>query len=243
MVFIQSCSHSIIQLMIGNFSVLASLGYKLIKNIMQNVLSILFCLSLFYLSVTSRVKAYVTVLQFQGVLLTVLLVFPFIGHFSIYALILPATLFFVKVILIPKYIKKIILDLDIKRTIEPTIQQITFLLIIIFSMTIIFIISNVLSKSTDIETIPFASGFTAIAVGIFVIIYRKKLIVHVAGFLVLENGIFLFGTAVASELPMMIEIGVLLDVFVVVFLMGIAINKISSTLSGFDVTALGRLKD
>jgi len=210
---------------------------------MQNVLSILFCLSLFYLSVTSRVKAYVTVLRFQGILLTVLLVFPFINHFSIFALILPATLFIIKVMVIPRYINKIILDLDIKRVIEPTIQPFTFLLLVIFSMVVIFVASNILSKSTDIETIPFASGFSAIVVGIFVIIFRKKLIVHVAGFLVLENGIFLFGTAVASELPMMIELGTLLDIFVVVFLMGIAINKISSTLSGFDVTALGRLKD
>lgn len=210
---------------------------------MQNVLSILFCLSLFYLSVTSRVKAYVAVLRFQGILLTILLVFPFINHFSIFALILPATLFIIKVMVIPRYINKIILDLDIKRVIEPTIQQFTFLLLVIFSMILIFVASSILSKSTDIEIIPFASGFSAIAVGIFIIIFRKKLIVHVAGFLVLENGIFLFGTAVASELPMMIEIGTLLDVFVVVFLMGIAINKISSTLSGFDVTALGRLKD
>jgi hydrogenase-4 component E len=189
------------------------------------------------------VKAYVTVLRFQGILLTVLLVFPFIHHFSIFALILPATLFIVKVMVIPRYINKIILDLDIKRMIEPTIQQFTFLLLVIFSMVIIFVASNILSKSTNIETIPFASGFSAIVVGIFVIIFRKKLIVHVTGFLVLENGIFLFGTAVASELPMMIELGTLLDIFVVVFLMGIAINKISSTLSGFDVTALGRLKD
>ena len=210
---------------------------------MQNVLSILFCLSLFYLSVTSRVKAYVTILRFQGLLLTVLLVFPFIHHFSIYALILPATLFIVKVIVIPRYINKIILDLDIKRVIEPTIQPFTFLLLVIFSMVVVFVASNILSKSADIETIPFASGFTAIVVGIFVIIFRKKLIIHVAGFLVLENGIFLFGTAVASELPMMIELGTLLDIFVVVFLMGIAINKISSTLAGFDVTVLGRLKD
>lgn len=210
---------------------------------MQNVLSILFCLSLFYLAVTSRVKAYVTVLRFQGILLTVLLVFPFINHFSVYAFILPITLFVVKVILIPRYINKIILDLDVKRMIEPTIQQFTFQLLVIFTMIVIFVTSNILSKSTSIETIPFASGFSAIVVGIFVIIFRKKLIIHVAGFLVLENGIFLFGTAVASELPMMIEIGTLLDVFVVVFLMGIAMNKISSTLSGFDVTVLGRLKD
>jgi len=210
---------------------------------MQNVLSILFCLSLFYLSVTPRVKAYVTVLRIQGILLTILLILPFIEQFSIFAVILPATLFIIKVIIIPRYIDKIILELDIKRTIEPTIQQFNFLLLVIFSFIIIFLAASILSQSTEIEIIPFASGFAAVVVGIFIIIFRKKLITHVAGFLVLENGIFLFGTAVASELPIMIEIGVLLDVFVVVFLMGIALNRISSTFEGFDVTILRRLKD
>lgn len=210
---------------------------------MENVLSILFCLSLFYLAVTSRVKAYVTVLQLQGILLTAIIVFPFIDNFSVFALILPVTLFVVKVILIPRYINKIIQNLDIKRIIEPSIQQFSFLLLVITSMTVIFVASDILSKTTTIETIPFASGFSAIIVGFFVIIFRKKLIVHVAGFLVLENGIFFFGTAVASELPMMIELGTLLDIFVVVFLMGIAINRISSTFPDFDVTSLGRLKD
>jgi hydrogenase-4 component E len=210
---------------------------------MQNVLSIIFCLSLFYLAVTSRVKAYVTVLQLQGVILTVLLLYPLVDQFSVPALILPATLFIVKVYLIPKYIRKILLDLDIKRTIEPTIQQFSFLLLVIFTMTVIFVASNILSKITEIETIPFASGFSAVAVGMFIIIFRKKLIVHVAGFLVLENGIFLFGSTIAAKLPMMIELGSLLDIFVVVFLMGIALNKISSTLSGFEATALRRLKD
>lgn len=210
---------------------------------MQNVLSILFCLSLFYLAVTPRVKAYVAVLRFQGILLTILLMLPFIEQFSIFAVILPATLFIIKVIVIPRYINKIILELDIKRTIEPTIQQFNFLLLVIFSFIIIFLAASILSQSTEIEIIPFASGFAAVAVGILIIIFRKKLIIHVAGFLVLENGIFLFGTAVASELPIMIEIGVLLDVFVVVFLMGIALNRISSTFEGFDVTILRRLKD
>jgi hydrogenase-4 component E len=210
---------------------------------MQNVLSIIFCLSLFYLAVTSRVKAYVTVLQLQGVILTVLLLYPLVDQFSVPALILPATLFIVKVYLIPKYIRKILLDLDIKRTIEPTIQQFSFLLLVIFTMTVIFVASNILSKITEIETIPFASGFSAVAVGMFIIIFRKKLIIHVAGFLVLENGIFLFGSTIAAKLPMMIELGSLLDIFVVVFLMGIALNKISSTLSGFEATALRRLKD
>jgi len=210
---------------------------------MENVLSIFFCLSLFYVTITSRVKGYVTVLRVQGILLSVIIVIPFIYHFSIFGVILPVTLLVVKVFLIPRYINKIVLDLDIKRMIEPTIQQFTFLLLVIASMVVIFVASNILAQSTALNVIPFASGFSAIVIGIYIIMFRKKLIVHVAGFLILENGIFLFGTAVASELPMLIELGTLLDVFVVVFLMGIAINNISSTLKGFDVTALGRLKD
>jgi hydrogenase-4 component E len=210
---------------------------------MENVLSILFCLSLFYVAVTSRVKAYVTVLRIQGLILAILLVIPFTHNFSIYGIILPVTLLLVKVFLIPRYINKVILDLDIKRRIEPSIQQMIFMPIVIASMIIIFIASNILSQSTPLDVIPFASGFSAIVVGIYIIMFRKKLIVHVCGFLILENGIFLFGTAVASELPMMIELGTLLDIFVVVFLMGIALNKISSTFEGFEVTHLGRLKD
>jgi len=210
---------------------------------MENVLSILFCLSLFYVAVTSRVKAYVTVLRAQGIILSVLLIIPFIDHFSIYGIILPATLLLVKVLLIPRYINKVILDLDIKRRIEPSIQQMVFLPLVIASMTVIYLVSNILSKNTPLDVIPFASGFSAIVIGIYIIMFRKKLIVHVCGFLIMENGIFLFGTAVASELPMMIELGTLLDIFVVVFLMGIALNKISSTFEGFEVTHLGRLKD
>ena len=210
---------------------------------MENLLSILFCLTLFYVSITPRVKSYVTVLQFQGILLSILVILPFINDFSIFGIILPVTLLIVKVILIPRYINKIILDLDIKRVIEPTIQQIVFLLLVIATMIVIFLSSSIIAQSTELEVIPFASGFSAIAIGIYIIIFRKKLIVHVCGFLVLENGIFLFGTAVASELPMMIELGVLLDVFVVVFLMGIALNKIRSTFEGFEVAHLGRLKD
>jgi len=194
-------------------------------------------------SITPRVKAYVAVLQFQGLVLSVLVILPYINNFSIFGIILPITLLIVKVILIPRYINKIILDLDIKRVVEPTIQQIVFLLLVIATLIVIFISSSIIAQSTELDVIPFASGFSAIAIGIYIIIFRKKLIVHVCGFLVLENGIFLFGTAVASELPMMIELGVLLDVFVVVFLMGIALNRIRSTFEGFEVTHLGRLKD
>ncbi len=210
---------------------------------MENVLSILFCLSLFYVATTSRVKALVSVLVAQGLIITVMLILPFISEFSVFGIILPLTVILVKVVLIPGYINKLIKELDVKRRFESTIQPMMFLSLVIASMTLIFIASSIISLSTELDVIPFASGFSAIIVGIYLIMFRKKLIVHVCGFLILENGIFLFGTSVASEMPMMIEVGILLDVFVVVFLMGIALNKIRSTFAGFEVTHLGRLKD
>lgn len=210
---------------------------------MENVFSILFCLSLFYVAVTYRVKAYVTILALQGALLGLLLFIPLLNNFNPFNLVLPVTIILVKAIIIPIYINNIIIKLDVKRRIEPTIQQITFLSLVIATIVLVFVFSIFLSQITRLDVIPFAVGFSAIFTGIYVIMFRKKLIVHVCGFLILENGIFLLGTAVVSELPMTIELGVLLDLFVVVFLMGIALNKIKSTFAGFEVTHLDRLKD
>lgn len=210
---------------------------------MENVLSILFCLTLLYLVVTSRLKTYVTVLHVQGVLLSAIMVFPFLRNLSVHILIIPVMSFIVKAIIIPRFINKIVIELDVKRIVEPSIQPFNFLLLTVASMSAVFVSSHVLSGYTAIDPIPFASAFSAIVIGIFIIIFRKKLIVHVVGFLILENGIFLFGTTVAAEMPTIVELGAMLDVFVVVFLMGIAINKISSTFAKQDVTVLGRLKD
>jgi len=210
---------------------------------MENTVSILFCLTLFYVATTTRIKAYVTALRIQGILIAVMLVTPFLYNFNLFGFILPASILLIKVIIVPRYINMVIVRLDIRRRVEPTIQQILFLPLVIATMTLIFILSHIISQNTALEVIPFASGFSAIVTGIYLIMFRKKLIVHTCGFLILENGIFLIGTAIASELPVMIELGMLLDVFVVVFLMGIALNRIRSTFENTDVTDLGRLKD
>jgi hydrogenase-4 component E len=211
---------------------------------MENVLNILFCLSLLYLATTTRVNAYLNVFLTQGILLFFIVAFPLVNKPSVFTFILPVTILLVKAILIPAYIKrKIIRELEIKKNIESNFQQFNFLLLTVFTMILVFIFSNMLAKYTAIDSIPFAAAFSTIIIGLYIIIFRKKLIVHVIGFLVVENGIFLLGISIASEMPFLIELAALLDIFVVVFLMGIAINKISSTLSVDDITALDELKD
>jgi hydrogenase-4 component E len=82
-----------------------------------------------------------------------------------------------------------------------------------------------------------------IFVGLFVLVSRRIAIGQVLGYIVLENGIALFGFTVAVHEPLLIELGVLLDVFVAVFVMGIAIVHINREFDHIEVDRLAALRD
>jgi len=97
-----------------------------------------------------------------------------------------------------------------------------------------------LSAATSSFVIPVAlsTAFT----GLFLIISRRKALTQVIGYLVFENGIYMFGIVAAGEIPFLVEFGVLLDVFVAVFVMGIAINHINREFDHIDADQLRSLK-
>ena len=80
-------------------------------------------------------------------------------------------------------------------------------------------------------------------VGLFLIVARKSAVMQALGYLAMENGIYVFGMAYAVEEPLLVELGVLLDVFVAVFVMGIAIHHISREFDHIDTDRLSALKD
>ncbi len=80
-------------------------------------------------------------------------------------------------------------------------------------------------------------------IGLFLIVSRRKAVMQVLGYLAMENGIYAFGMALAVEEPLLVEMGVLLDVFVAVFVMGIAIYHISREFDHIDTDRLSALKD
>ena len=86
-------------------------------------------------------------------------------------------------------------------------------------------------------------AISTILIGLFLIISRKKAVSQVLGFLVMENGIYVFGVGVVQETSLLVELGVLLDVFVAVFVMGIIIFHISREFEHTDTTRLSTLKD
>jgi hydrogenase-4 component E len=86
-------------------------------------------------------------------------------------------------------------------------------------------------------------AFTTMGTGLLLICARKKAITQVLGFLVLENGISLFGAGILLEYGVVVELGILLDVFALVFILGIAIFQINRTFLSTDTDRLNQLGD
>ena len=66
---------------------------------------------------------------------------------------------------------------------------------------------------------------------------------QVVGYLILENGIYVFGLSQVERVPFLVEVGVLLDVFVGVFIMGIVVFHINREFDSLDSARLTELRD
>lgn len=86
-------------------------------------------------------------------------------------------------------------------------------------------------------------AFSLLLIGLLLLVSRTKAVTQVLGYLVLENGIFLFGLLLLDAMPSLVEVGILLDLFVAVFVMGIIIFHINREFDHIDSHQLDRLKD
>jgi len=87
------------------------------------------------------------------------------------------------------------------------------------------------------------ASLSTLLTGFILLISRRKALTQVVGYLVLENGIYLFGLLLVEEMPMLVETGILLDLFVGIFVMGIVINHITVAFDSMDTRHLTELKD
>jgi hydrogenase-4 component E len=86
-------------------------------------------------------------------------------------------------------------------------------------------------------------AFATFLLGFMVIVSRTKALTQVAGFVVLENGVFIFGLILVREMPLLVEMGILLDVIIGVFIMGIMIHHISREFEHIDTHVMTALRD
>jgi hydrogenase-4 component E len=209
---------------------------------MTNVLLIIFTISLLYLGIAHRLLTYIKILALQGVLLFGIAFIDLIQIDAInLAFVLLETIIF-KTIAIPFFLNYIIKRNKINRDAEPFLSNFISLIIITLIILSTFILSNAINDSR-ISKIYFVVALSTLFTGLYIILTRHKIITHVMGYLVIENGVFILSLAVGNEMPMLVNLGILLDVFVSVFILGIFVNRIGDVLKDGDVDQLKNLKD
>ena len=195
---------------------------------MINALTILFCLTLIYLAVSTRLSAYVLILVLQGILVAGVHLLAFFHDFAWSHAAVAVGVLLVRTFLIPTYIVRIIRDLDMRHGDNTRRYQPGFLMQMAACVVGAFIISQRLSLSTPVNLIPLGAAIAGMAAGGLLIVRRRLLLAHVVGFLIIENGLFLLGIGLQGEMPWIIEMAGFLDLFVLVFLMGIAMNHLKT---------------
>jgi hydrogenase-4 component E len=76
-----------------------------------------------------------------------------------------------------------------------------------------------------------ATGLATIMLGLLVMLGRKKLITQIAGLLIMENGVILATLGLTGGMPLIVEIGVALDVLVAIQILAMFAYRISGKIS------------
>lgn len=205
---------------------------------------IIYFLSLMSFAISSRIATYLKALVLQGVLLFSLIMMDIgtLTWVSGFFLVVETLVF--KAIMIPYILDYVMRKNNLSRDVSPEVVH--FYPAVVSSLIIaagFLTVYALIPYCTLQQSLYFGVAFSTALTGFFIIFFRKKIITHVIGFIVLENGTFLLSLAYLREMPMFINIGLLMDVFVAVYLFGLFINRISSEFSGPDIDILTSLKD
>ena len=202
---------------------------------MNVLIVIVFAITLIYLSMTERFPIFAGLIGFQGVLLFAL------SFLELHAITL-ATLIFValetlvfKVIVVPYLLFRIISKTGEARVHDKALPGFYSLIFVTLGLLLSIVVSFSMN-TTPSTMIYFIVAFFAVYTGLFMIISHKKIFSHLVGFLVIENAVLLLSLAIGSEMPMLINIGILLDIFVSVLILGIFVMKLKQ--SAHELTML-----
>lgn len=191
---------------------------------------------------TARLSACIRAIAFQGILLGTL---PLLLHpvLSLHTVALAVGTAVIKAGVLPWFLRWAIREASVRREVEPLVGYMTSMLLGAAALAIAFAVAAALPLPHAVTEMLIPVALVTVIVGLFVLITRTKAITQVVGYLMLENGIYLFGLTQSPRVPFLVEIGVLLDVFVGVFIMGIVVFHINREFDSISAAKLSELRD
>ena len=197
----------------------------------------------FFLLGTSRLRAAINGSAVQGVLLGALLALVH-GELGLRAALVVIITVVVKGLVIPVMLLRAMRDTAIRREIEPLVGFIPSLLLGGLGTGVSLWFARTLPLAPHhVGSLFVSASMATVLTGFLLLTTRRKAITQVVGYLILENGIFIMGLMLIEAMPLLVELGVLLDLIVAIFVMGIIINHINREFASLDTARLTALKE
>jgi hydrogenase-4 component E len=186
---------------------------------MVNYLIVFFAVTLMYFSSADRLTTYIKLIRIQGLLLCGIAIFELNEVNTANLLFIISETLIFKAIVLPYLLTRIINRSGVTKVHRLAMPGFNLLLFSIFGLLISVILAKILINPF-INTIYLAIALFTLFTGMLLIVTHKLIISHLIGFLIIENAVFMFSLAIGNEMPMMINIGILLDIFVGVLILG-----------------------
>lgn len=208
----------------------------------HDLLLLLIVLTNFWVLGTTRLSAAIRATAVQGALLAGLPIALYPG-LSPHILGLALGTFVVKAVVLPTLLSRAIREAAVRREIEPLIGFAPSMIFGALAVALAFSIAPKLPLPGLETPVLVPVSLSTVVIGLLVLTTRSKALTQVVGYLILENGIYVFGLSQVVRVPFLVEVGVLLDIFVGVFIMGIVVFHINREFDSLDSARLTELRD
>jgi hydrogenase-4 component E len=192
---------------------------------------------------TSRLPSLIGAVALQGMILGIMpLIIEEELHWMV-ALVAIATMAG-KGILIPTLLRRAMRAANIDRELQPFIGFIPSILLGATGTIAAVAMARALPLLPEhAGSLLVPGAIASIITGLILLIGRTKAISQVCGYLILENGIYLFGLLLIKAMPLLVEAGVLLDLTVGIFVIGIIVDRIQRAFDSLDTRKLTTLHE
>ncbi len=197
----------------------------------------------FMLLTASRTAKAVHLAAFQGVLLgLVVLAVP--GHWEWHLAVMSLVTIAIKGAVIPIFLGRALKRMPDRRAPEPIVGYTLSLVLGAVGAVLAFLLARRLPLEVGaLGTLLVPASLFTLFTGFLLLLGRRRALIQIVGYLVLENGVYLFSLLLAKAMPLVVESGLLLDLVVGIFVMGIVLNHIQQAFDSQDVARLAHLKD
>lgn len=205
-------------------------------------LVVLYTVTLVYLAITERFRNFASIMALQGWLLFAVAIERLHASNTAELLFVCLETALFKGILVPALLFAVIRRTKINRVAASGTSQAGSLLLSLAALAVSASITYYIADPT-IDPVFFGVALYALLSGLILIVRRRRIFSHMVGFLAIENGVFLFSTAIGVEMPLLINLAILLDILISVLMLGIFFTKFDGTLHADDADSLTNVKD